>query len=1351
MRFTRFLVRLLTLNAMLMLALNIAKAQTVRLPTASDPDPIPMTANNCLTNYLGAAIANGTWTLEFVDNNNTPTVFTTGTNQVMTASTMSGVVSAGTMINPRTNTGTFNLPNPALTSLNGYGLHITILDKATYKVTEYHKMAVWLNDVAVSGSYTTFNLCKANTSLNNSAAPLNIVTGPTGSTGPQGPVGLPGVATYTGNTNTPGATDVTLMSGSDVGARLNTCIAAITSSAPSTGGICEMRNANGEAQTMTTAVTVNQDNITINLPCGTITTATTFTVAAGVRNTTLHGCSNRGGSSASGLLGGSVWVYTGSGNAFNVGDPTYAVSTSGFHMDNVSLVTASNTAASAAMRFYTTQEIDIHNIYMNGPQSINAGNVGIFLDGTSNYSGGTFDSIQISGYTEPLHLDGHLSGTASGDFANASAFNRMHIVCPTSGGSPITGSIGINIVAGDGNTFTGGDVEGCDVMTHLGPNAINNTILGLRNERSNTQFIADSGAEFNNVVVGGTLFQGQLIDNGSRNSFQDAFHYNFNGYRGNWYASIVDQTLTNHVRVGIGVGNERGIADEYQTDFGYRWMVGLGDGGTGAQSWFVLDELSNVARFAANQYLTASTGGVLVTNVIVNNGGCFSTPTAQIVTFTGGGATTQATGVTVMGASSCSGGYQVLSVTMTSGGAGYTTQPTATVDPTYESSAPHLVAEITSSGSSNNQTIVNSTGVGAVVINGTNNSGTGGVVLGSGGANAQTNASPWSVTASGNMALIGAINMNDTSNNQQWQIEVETSDLSFAIRNSNNPSNPAMLHAVQNNSLYLNSAGAYNVEINSSVGAGTGGFAVYAGGPTPSPWFSVGNAGYTKVTALAGSGHRCVYADSSGGLNVEGSDCGTSNSNGTITSLGLTMPADFTVSNSPITSSGNLAVAYATEVPNVFLAGPASGGTAATPTWRAIVAADVPTLNQSTTGTAANVTATSNGTLTTLSALSLPYSQLTGTPSLGTYQLNNFTSPIVISGSVISCANCATTNSSPTFTGNTFTLANNAAATDYLIIQPGTSGTAEIGAVEFASATGSAEWEMRDDAAYNFHLHNTGGTSQLDVLVGYVNQSTNLNSQQTYPVYINGSTNAGTGGAVIESGGSSPIIWMSVTGSTTIKIPGLLASSGHYGLQIDTSGYVTNTGAAPGTVTSVGLTMPADFSLSGCTITTSGTCAITRASETANYFLAAPNGSAGTPLYRAIVAADLPVSISTVEWSTASTSLCTTAGTACYMGVGYTGGNQSKGNFIAPRAGVVKNCAISVGFATTSSNYYTAALWKNGSVCTSGPNMVLNTGSNAVVADYTDSCTVAQGDKLSWALTPTGTVTGDVAAATCQY
>ncbi len=102
---------------------------------------------------------------------------------------------------------------------------------------------------------------------------------------------------------------------------------------------------------------------------------------------------------------------------------------------------------------------------------------------------------------------------------------------------------------------------------------------------------------------------------------------------------------------------------------------------------------------------------------------------------------------------------------------------------------------------------------------------------------------------------------------------------------------------------------------------------------------------------------------------------------GSVTSVGMT--GDGTVFNtvvtgSPITNSGTLVPTLHTQTANTFLAGPISGSAVA-PTFRSIIAADVPTLNQNTTGTAANITATSNSTLTTLSTLSLPYSQLSGT------------------------------------------------------------------------------------------------------------------------------------------------------------------------------------------------------------------------------------------------------------------------------------------------------------------------------------------------------------------------------------
>ncbi|MDE2343179.1 MAG: hypothetical protein KGL63_07275 [Betaproteobacteria bacterium] len=65
-------------------------------------------------------------------------------------------------------------------------------------------------------------------------------------------------------------------------------------------------------------------------------------------------------------------------------------------------------------------------------------------------------------------------------------------------------------------------------------------------------------------------------------------------------------------------------------------------------------------------------------------------------------------------------------------------------------------------------------------------------------------------------------------------------------------------------------------------------------------------------------------------------------------------------------------------------------------------------------------------------------------------------------------------------------------------------------------------------------------------------------------------------------------------------------------------------GGGSGTVTSVGLSLPSVFTVTGSPVTTSGTLTATFASQTANYFLAAPNGAAGTPSFRAIVAADVP-------------------------------------------------------------------------------------------------------------------------------
>ncbi len=64
---------------------------------------------------------------------------------------------------------------------------------------------------------------------------------------------------------------------------------------------------------------------------------------------------------------------------------------------------------------------------------------------------------------------------------------------------------------------------------------------------------------------------------------------------------------------------------------------------------------------------------------------------------------------------------------------------------------------------------------------------------------------------------------------------------------------------------------------------------------------------------------------------------------GTVTSVALTVPTGLTVAGSPITVSGTLAISEDTQAANKVKAGPATGA-AAVPTYRSLVAADIPVL-----------------------------------------------------------------------------------------------------------------------------------------------------------------------------------------------------------------------------------------------------------------------------------------------------------------------------------------------------------------------------------------------------------------------
>ena len=270
--------------------------------------------------------------------------------------------------------------------------------------------------------------------------------------------------------------------------------------------------------------------------------------------------------------------------------------------------------------------------------------------------------------------------------------------------------------------------------------------------------------------------------------------------------------------------------------------------------------------------------------------------------------------------------------------------------------------------------------------------------------------------------------------------------------------------------------------------------------------------------------------------------------NGTVTSVTGTSPVNSSGGATPAISLasgyGDTLNPYASKTANYVLASP--DGSSGVPTFRAIVASDIPTLNQNTTGTAANITATSNSTLTTLSALSLPYSQLSGTV--------------------------------PTWNQNTTGTASNVTGT--VAIANGGSGTTTAqGAINaFAGAVTSGSY-LRGN-----------GTNVVMSAIQVADVPT-LNQNTT------GTASNVTGIVAVANGGTGTATPALVAG-TNITITGSFPNQ-----------TINSTASGSGTVTSVAATVPSFLSVSGSPITTSGTLAFSLASTPTNGQLLIGNGT----------------------------------------------------------------------------------------------------------------------------------------------
>jgi hypothetical protein len=193
----------------------------------------------------------------------------------------------------------------------------------------------------------------------------------------------------------------------------------------------------------------------------------------------------------------------------------------------------------------------------------------------------------------------------------------------------------------------------------------------------------------------------------------------------------------------------------------------------------------------------------------------------------------------------------------------------------------------------------------------------------------------------------------------------------------------------------------------------------------------------------------------------------------------------------------------------------------------AIQAADVPTLNQNTTGTAANITATSNSTLTTLSALSLPYSQLSGTVptwnqnTTGTAANITATSNATLTTlSALSLPYSQLSGTVPTWNQNTTGTAANITATSNSTLT-----TLSALSLPYSQLSGTVP---------TWNQNTTGTASNVTGVVAAANGGTGVN---------NGSNTLTLAGSVTHAGAFTRTI--TATANTTVTLPtsGTLISS----------------------------------------------------------------------------------------------------------------------------------------------------------------------------------------------------------------
>ncbi len=194
-----------------------------------------------------------------------------------------------------------------------------------------------------------------------------------------------------------------------------------------------------------------------------------------------------------------------------------------------------------------------------------------------------------------------------------------------------------------------------------------------------------------------------------------------------------------------------------------------------------------------------------------------------------------------------------------------------------------------------------------------------------------------------------------------------------------------------------------------------------------------------------------------------------------------------------------------------------------------------------------------------------------------------------------------------------------------------------------SDVSGNLSWAATSGTGTVTNVSVTGGTP-LSVTNPTTTPVINISAATTSTNGYLKSTDWNTFNGKVSLGGD-------LSGTSTLpivsKVNGSIWPANAAGI-LTNDGTGTLTWGTTGTVSSVGLSLPTLFTISGSPVTTSGTLTATLASQTANTIFAAPNGSAGTPSFRTLVATDLP----TVTIAKGGTGATTATAARTNLGLG---------------------------------------------------------------------------------------------------